>query len=456
MDKYRKVKIVGKGSFGYAMLVQAVNDRKLYVMKVIDVSRMDRKQKEEALNEVHVLKSMRHPYIVTYRESFMNKSCLCIVMDYADGGDMYGKIAKQKTAGRGFSEGQILDWFVQICLAMKHIHDRRILHRDLKTQNIFLTSKGEVKVGDFGIARVLQNTYDCAQTAIGTPYYLSPEICQEKPYNQKSDIWSLGCILYEMTTLRHAFDSNNMKGLVMKILRGSYPPIPSCYSENLTSLLAEMLQRDPARRPSIKKILEKDFLNERIASLLSHTVAKHELAKSLQKSQEDLPSVERPLTSPEESKSPLIRAVTPDSVRPRSRLQTPSVESREERKVEEEDYNEVIIQSLQDCLNRKGDDDSYFEERPEDRVYEKFLTPDGPLPGIGGKDSIYARIEALRMYLEQKLGVTEFREAYNCMMDADDVDSEVLQRILGHKKMKYVSVIAQMIVCEEECYSNSQ
>ena len=98
MDKYRKVKIVGKGSFGYAMLVQAVNDRKLYVMKVIDVSRMDRKQKEEALNEVHVLKSMRHPYIVTYRESFMNKSCLCIVMDYADGGDMYGKIAKQKTA----------------------------------------------------------------------------------------------------------------------------------------------------------------------------------------------------------------------------------------------------------------------------------------------------------------------------------------------------------------------
>jgi serine/threonine protein kinase len=462
MDKYRKVKIVGKGSFGYAMLVQAVSDRKLYVMKVIDVSRMDRKQKEEALNEVHVLKSMRHPYIVTYRESFMNKSCLCIVMDYADGGDMYGKIAKQKTAGRGFSENQILDWFVQICLAMKHIHDRRILHRDLKTQNIFLTSKGEVKVGDFGIARVLQSTYDCAQTAIGTPYYLSPEICQEKPYNQKSDIWSLGCILYEMTTLRHAFDSNNMKGLVLKILRGSYPPIPPCYSENLSSLLVEMLQRDPARRPSVKKILEKDFLNERIASLLSHTVAKHELAKSLQKSQEGLPPVvtDRPPTSPapEDSKSPLMRVSTPDNPRPRSRLQTPS-EIREESKAEtpdEEDYNEVIIQSLQDCLNRKpGDEDSYFEERPEDRVYEKFLTPDGPLPGIGGKDSIYARIEALRMYLEQQLGVEEFREAYNCMMDSDDVNTEALQRILGAKKMKYVSVIAQMIVCEEECYSNS-
>jgi len=117
-----------------------------------------------------------------------------------------------------------LDWFVQICLALKYVHDRKILHRDLKTQNIFLTAKGDIKIGDFGIgnlisplshptdsniARVLQDTYDCAQTAIGTPYYLSPEICQEKPYNQKSDIWSLGCILYELVTLRHAFDANS-------------------------------------------------------------------------------------------------------------------------------------------------------------------------------------------------------------------------------------------------------
>ena len=82
-----------------------------------------------------------------------------------------------------YTEDQILDWFVQMALAIKHIHDRKILHRDLKTQNIFMTQNGQIKIGDFGIARVLQHTYDCAQTAIGTPYYLSPEICQEKPYN---------------------------------------------------------------------------------------------------------------------------------------------------------------------------------------------------------------------------------------------------------------------------------
>lgn len=140
MDKYKKVKIVGKGSFGYAMLVQVISDCKLFMMKVIDLSKMSRKQKEEALDEVHILKAMQHPCIVACRESFMNQSCLCIVMDYAEGGDMYGQMEKQKALGRGFSEGQILDWFVQICLAMKYIHKRKILHRDLKPQNIFLTS----------------------------------------------------------------------------------------------------------------------------------------------------------------------------------------------------------------------------------------------------------------------------------------------------------------------------
>lgn len=161
----------------------------------------------------------------------MDKRCLCIVMDYADGGDLYTKINNQKKIGKVcYSEDQILDWFVQMALAIKHIHDRKILHRDLKTQNIFMNQNGSIKIGDFGIARVLQHTYDCAMTAIGTPYYLSPEICQEKPYNQKSDIWSLGCILYEMLTLRHAFDANSMKGLVLKILQGRYPQIPSHYS----------------------------------------------------------------------------------------------------------------------------------------------------------------------------------------------------------------------------------
>ena len=198
---------------------------------------------------------------------------------------------------------------------MKYVHDRKILHRDLKTQNIFLTASGDIKIGDFGIARVLQDTYDCAKTAIGTPYYLSPEICQEKPYNQKSDIWSLGCILYELVTLKHAFDANSMKGLVLKILRGSYPSIPSTYSNDLRDLIQEMLTREPSKRPSVKKILEKDFLSSRIASLVSNTLVKTELGATLLKkvngmSGEGLESIPKELGMPKELVIPKVEPTT--------------------------------------------------------------------------------------------------------------------------------------------------
>lgn len=399
MDKYRKVKIVGKGSFGHAVLVQSVVDKKLYIMKIIDVSRMERKQKEEALNEVHVLKAMRHPYIVTYRESFMDKRCLCIVMDYADGGDMYGKIAKQKQNGKGFPENLILDWFVQICLAIKHMHDRKILHRDLKTQNVFLTSKGEVKIGDFGISRVLQHTYDCAQTAIGTPYYLSPEICQEKPYNQKSDIWSLGCILYEMVTLRHAFDASSMKGLVVKILRGTYPSIPSCYSQNLRDLIDEMLEKDPRKRPSVKKILEKEFLSSRISQLLSQTVAKHEFGKVFMSKQ-----IEEVKDDREDRKA------SPENGSERKKRSFQEEDNKEDKAGYED-----VVKSLRQCLEEKEpDEDEDFEEDANQRVKANFLTPEGAqLPGVCDVDSAFGRIEALRCYLENQLSIERFMQAYN-------------------------------------------
>ena len=190
-------------------------------------------------------------------------------MDYADGGDLYSKINERKKLNKFMKEEKILDTFVQICIAVKHVHSKKVLHRDLKTQNIFTTKEGQVKVGDFGIcilfvtnliARVLQHTYDCAKTAIGTPYYLSPEICEEKPYNIKSDIWSLGCMLYEMVTLNHAFDADSMRGLVMKILKCNYPPISSVFSKDLGDLIGDLLQRDPYKRPTIDKILSLPFL----------------------------------------------------------------------------------------------------------------------------------------------------------------------------------------------------
>ncbi|XP_068599346.1 LOW QUALITY PROTEIN: serine/threonine-protein kinase Nek1 [Brachionichthys hirsutus] len=274
MDKYEKVKKIGEGSFGKAVLVKSKEDGRQYVIKEISISRMSGKERQESRKEVSVLANMSHPNVVQYKESFEEGGCLYIVMDYCEGGDLFKKINSQN--GVLFTEEQILDWFVQICLALKHVHGRKILHRDIKSQNIFLTKNGTVQLGDFGIARVLNSTVELARTCIGTPYYLSPEICESKPYNNKSDIWALGCVLYEMCTLKHAFEAGNMKNLVLKIIRGTYPPVSVHYSQELRSLLAQLFKRDPRERPSVSSVLDKPFLTCRIEKFLTPQVIAQE------------------------------------------------------------------------------------------------------------------------------------------------------------------------------------
>ncbi|XP_078222395.1 serine/threonine-protein kinase Nek1 isoform X11 [Callithrix jacchus] len=267
MEKYVRLQKIGEGSFGKAILVKSTEDGRQYVIKEINISRMSSKEREESRREVAVLANMKHPNIVQYRESFEENGSLYIVMDYCEGGDLFKRINAQK--GVLFQEDQILDWFVQICLALKHVHDRKILHRDIKSQNIFLTKDGTVQLGDFGIARVLNSTVELARTCIGTPYYLSPEICENKPYNNKSDIWALGCVLYELCTLKHAFEAGSMKNLVLKIISGSFPPVSLHYSYDLRSLVSQLFKRNPRGRPSVNSILEKGFIAKRIEKFLS-------------------------------------------------------------------------------------------------------------------------------------------------------------------------------------------
>ena len=173
---------------------------------------------------------------------------------------MFSLISKQR--GKYLHEDLILFIFLQLCLAVNYIHGRHILHRDIKTQNIFITRGFVVKLGDFGIARILDGTSEFAKTCIGTPYYLSPEICENKPYNNKSDLWAMGCVLYEMSTLKHAFKAGSMKNLVLKIIRGSYPPINSRYSYDLRNLVTALLRRNPKERPSLDSILRKGFIQK--------------------------------------------------------------------------------------------------------------------------------------------------------------------------------------------------
>ena len=188
-------------------------------------------------------------------------------MDFADGGDLNMKIKEQN--GKLFPENKILDWFTQVCLAIKHIHDRKILHRDIKSQNIFLMKNGQVKLGDFGIAKCLNQTIDKAKTYVGTPYYLSPEIINSQPYDFKSDIWSLGVLLYEMCALKMPFDAANLPQLYIKIINCNYQPLSNYYSNDLKKLIKSMLNETSLKRPNIGEILSYKIIQPRIKKFLS-------------------------------------------------------------------------------------------------------------------------------------------------------------------------------------------
>ncbi|NXO17255.1 NEK3 kinase, partial [Oriolus oriolus] len=269
MEGYNVLKVLGEGSFGRALLVHhRISDQK-YVMKEIRLP-MSSSGIENSRKEAVLLAKMKHPNIVAFKESFEADGHLYIVMEYCDNGDLMQKIKHQ--GGNLFPEDMILHWFVQMCLAVKHIHDKRVLHRDIKSKNVFLTQSGKVKLGDFGSARLLAHPMSYACTYVGTPYYVPPEIWESLPYNNKSDIWSLGCILYELCTLKHPFQANSWKHLILKICKGSYEPLPSHYSYELHYLIKQMFKRNPRNRPSASTILARGCLTKRVKNCLPSEV----------------------------------------------------------------------------------------------------------------------------------------------------------------------------------------
>jgi len=272
---YTEQRKIGEGSFGKALLVQTDDGNKL-VCKMVDVSQASRKETDDAVKEGRLLARFRHPYVVRYRDSFIESGWFCILMDYCEGGDLSKQIETAKRRRQPIAEEQILMWITQALLALKYIHDQHVLHRDLKSSNFFLSKSGNLKLGDFGIAKVLASTAACAKTQIGTPYYLSPEVCQEKPYTWPSDMWAMGCVLYELCALKVPFDASNISSLVQKICRGPTPTIPGGYSDFLRNLCSEMLSRSPSLRPSAENILAMQQMQAVVKQMLERAQAAQE------------------------------------------------------------------------------------------------------------------------------------------------------------------------------------
>uniref|UniRef100_A0A182N9H3 non-specific serine/threonine protein kinase n=1 Tax=Anopheles dirus TaxID=7168 RepID=A0A182N9H3_9DIPT len=251
---YRRIRSVGQGSFGVAILYERHSDGQQVVMKQIALSNLAKPEREMAMNEVEVFSKLHHPNIISYLGSSVRGDLLLIEMEYADGGTL-AQMLSERSQGESLPERFVLNMFEQLTSAISYMHSQNILHRDLKTANVFLHGKGTVKVGDFGISKIMHTNVH-AQTVLGTPYYFSPEMCEGKEYNEKSDVWALGCIVGEMCCLKKAFTASNLSELVAKIMTAEYVPLPRGYSESLRHVLGMMFQIDPNARPSASELLQ--------------------------------------------------------------------------------------------------------------------------------------------------------------------------------------------------------
>ncbi|XP_073756305.1 serine/threonine-protein kinase Nek11 isoform X4 [Callorhinus ursinus] len=261
---------LGSGSFGTVYLVsdkKAKQGEELKVLKEISVGDLNPNETVQANLEAQLLSKLDHPAIVKFHASFVEQDNFCIITEYCEGRDLDCKIQEYKEAGKSFLEGQIIEWFIQLLLGVDYMHERRILHRDLKSKNIFLKNN-LLKIGDFGVSRLLMGSCDLATTLTGTPHYMSPEALKHQGYNTKSDIWSLACILYEMCCMNHAFTGSNFLSIVLKIVEGDTPSLPKRYPRELNAIMERMLNKSPSLRPSAMEILKIPYIDEQLQHLL--------------------------------------------------------------------------------------------------------------------------------------------------------------------------------------------
>ena len=264
MNDFQIISKLGEGAYSTVFKVKRNIDQKIYALKKVKLLNLSEKEKENSLNEVRILASVKSNFVVSYKEAFFDEkdNTLCIVMEFADRGDLYQKIVQHKKSAKFFEESDVWRIFIQLVKGLKALHDLKILHRDMKSANVFLFSNGSAKLGDLNVSKVARKGLGYTQT--GTPYYASPEVWKDKPYDNKSDVWSLGCVLYEMITLRPPFRAQDMEGLYNKVIKGQYNRIPERFSDDLFQVIQFLLQVNPSSRPSCEQILNHPAVIKRI------------------------------------------------------------------------------------------------------------------------------------------------------------------------------------------------
>eukprot|EP00127_Corallochytrium_limacisporum_P002867 Clim_evm46s142 gene=Clim_evmTU46s142 len=434
-QRYQILDEIGDGAFGKVFKVRY--DPKdghppdIVAVKKINVASMTREERSRVLLEGKILSVMKHPFIIRFRSMFysQDKQSLYLCMELAPGGDIWSAIRQRRRELRAgketyFDEGHVKQWMIQLGLGLEFVHSLKVLHRDIKTQNVFINSKGIAKIGDFGISTVLSNTKDLACTVVGTPYYLSPELCERKSYSFATDIWSMGCVFYEMMSLKHAFSARDIKHLLVQILTGKYPPLPHFYSRQLREVVYSMLAMDQAERPSIRAVCKRLVLR---TELLANITSQKQHQRIMQ--------------TPDDGKA--NPKYTPDDRElVGERLRKPSYQPKEPQDLDISEPDNVQRAFLDQKL-------------PEDIVdlLEMVCTKMGqksPSDATVGPGSLFGHIENIRLLLERRIGMYNMMYRYKALSQGHIQECD--KWYPSHLR-PYDLLIVQLIRCELRLYS---
>ena len=261
---YEFITVLGQGAFADVVKVKSKKSGKIYALKKINISQLGKEEIEKELNEIRLLYSLNHPNIIGYKEAFYDQPTgkLNIVLEFADDGDLIQKIKYNKEHRLIFHEDTIWEFIIQMLLGVSYLHSSKIIHRDLKSANIFLMKNGQLKIGDLNVSKHMKSSQAC--TTVGTPLYIAPEIWGNQYYDYKCDIWSLGCIIYELCTLKPPFMGSSFSQLKKAVTSGVYKAIPQYYSNDLKNLISWMIQIDPDKRKSAQELLDSKIIQLRI------------------------------------------------------------------------------------------------------------------------------------------------------------------------------------------------
>ena len=433
LNDFEIIKQIGTGAFSTVSLVKRKQDDTIYALKRVELSKMMPNEKDNSLNEIRLLASVNHKNIISYKESFYEESTntLNLILEYADAGDLQSKITAHKNAGKYFNEKTIWSIFIQMVNGIKELHDRNIIHRDLKSANIFLMKNGICKLGDLNVSKVANS--GLLKTQTGTPYFASPEVWSGKPYGLKSDIWSLGCILYQITTLKMPFQGSNFKEVYNNISKCKFQPLPTFYSKELDLIIKKLLQIDPEKRPNCQQILEDPIVIGKLKSLLGTDL--YSIFEEDKETEENLPKKKA------DNENEIVKKINNDKIANSRKHKTTSHLLKTMKYTKDSDINDILPKNKRYKMYNNYRIFKNYDTNPSSNKEEKNkilnendnklcndINTDNINKNGRGKNRIFhnkSKIEKYKTFLKAKSNLSEFENKSESMNRNNSINKTI-------------------------------